>query len=158
MKALPLATLYALLDAMPVARLALNDLDGLPEALPIVFARVDDSLWSPIDGKPKGPAGAMGRLARLAHSPKVMLVLDHYTEDWSDLWWLRLRAEAEIIVGKHPEWLPAVDALAAKYPQYQVTPMLKDEPTMLRFTWQAINWWGARGKEGIEDWLRAETR
>lgn len=156
MKPLPIDVLYAVLDTMPVARLALSDLDGAPEALPIVFARVDDSLWSPIDGKPKGPAGQLGRLSRVAQAPKVMLVLDHYAENWSDLWWVRLRARAEIIIDKHPDWLAAIDALNAKYPQYQSTPMLKDEPTMLRFTWQAINWWGARGKEGIEDWLRAE--
>ncbi|MGH8595027.1 MAG: hypothetical protein ACREXT_00050, partial [Gammaproteobacteria bacterium] len=106
MKPLPGEVLNAVLDRMPVARLALRDLEDAPEALPIVFARVALSLWSPIDGKPKGPASQLGRLARLERAPRVMLVLDHYADDWRDLWWLRLKAETEIITGKHPDWLP----------------------------------------------------
>ena len=154
MKTLPVELTNAILDTVPVARLALRDMNDAPEALPIVFARVDASLWSPIDGKPKGPAGQLGRLARLQRSPEVMLVLDHYADDWRDLWWLRLRATAEIITGKHPDWLAASEALTAKYPQYQTTAMFKDEPTMLRFTWAAQNWWAADGRAGLDRWLR----
>ncbi len=157
MKSLPSAVLEAVLDAMPVARLALRDMEDAPEALPIVFARVDASLWSPIDGKPKGPAGQLGRLARLQRAPRVMLVLDYYADDWRDLWWIRLKATAEIIVGKHPEWGPAIDALTAKYPQYQTTAMFKEEPTILRFTWHAVSWWAADGNRGLERWLRDNT-
>lgn len=155
MKALPATLLEGVLDCMPVARLALLDLDGNPEALPIVFARVGDSLWSPIDGKPKGPAGQLGRLARLERAPRVMLVLDHYDEHWRDLWWVRLKATTEILGDKHPDWLAAIDALNLKYPQYQSTPMFKDEPTMLRFTWGGVGWWAADGVAGIERWLDA---
>jgi PPOX class probable F420-dependent enzyme len=153
MKPLSRDTLDAVLDSMPVARLALRDFDDAPEALPIVFSRVDASLWSPIDGKPKGPAGQLGRLARLERAPEAMLLLDHYADDWRDLWWIRLKVTTEIILGKHPDWLPAVETLAAKYPQYQTTAMFKEEPTMLRFTWRAVNWWAADVR-GIERWLR----
>lgn len=154
MKPLPAEVLNAILDIMPVARLALRDLEDRPEALPIVFARVEASLWSPIDGKPKGPASALGRLARIERAPQVMLVLDHYAEDWSELWWIRLKAEAVISNDKHPDWVPAMNALTAKYPQYQSTPMFKDEPTMLRITWRAVGWWAASGRDGLERWLR----
>ncbi|MGD9604015.1 MAG: TIGR03668 family PPOX class F420-dependent oxidoreductase [Gammaproteobacteria bacterium] len=155
MAALPTALLEGVLDCMPVARLALLDLDDRPEALPIVFARADGALWSPIDGKPKGPAGQLGRLARLERAPRVMLVLDHYADDWRDLWWVRLRATAEILHDKHPGWLPAVDALRLKYPQYDAVPMFKDEPTLLRFTWSGVSWWAADGVDGVERWLDA---
>ncbi|MSR13170.1 MAG: TIGR03668 family PPOX class F420-dependent oxidoreductase [Gammaproteobacteria bacterium] len=153
MKPLARDVLEAVLDTMPVARLALRDLDDAPEALPIVFARVDASLWSPIDGKPKGPAGQLGRLARLERAPEAMLLLDHYADEWLDLWWIRLKATTEIIPGKHPDWLPAVNALATKYPQYQTTAMFKEAPTMLRFTWRAMSWWAADGSRGVERWL-----
>lgn len=153
MKPLPPTVLEAVLDCMPIARLALRDLEDEPEALPIVVARVEQSLWSPIDGKPKGPAGHLGRLARLERSPRVMLVFDHYADDWRDLWWVRLKASAEILSDKHPDWLPAVEALNRKYPQYGATPMFKDEPTMLRFTWRGVGWWASDGLEGIERWL-----
>ena len=155
MKALPSEMLEAVLDCLPVARLALRDLEDQPEALPIVFARVAGSLWSPIDGKPKGPAGQLGRIARIERAPRVMLVLDHYADDWRELWWIRLKATAEILTSKHPDWLPAIAALDEKYSQYQTTPMFKDEPTMIRFTWLGVGWWASEGLDGIERWLEA---
>lgn len=154
MKALASEIIDAVLDAMPIARLALLDPDDRPEALPIVFARVGPALWSPIDGKPKRSGAHLGRLARLQRAPQVMLVVDHYSDDWSELWWIRLKGEAEIVFGKHPDWLPATEALGEKYPQYQAVAMFKDEPTMIRLPWRAISWWAADGERGIERWLQ----
>jgi len=151
-KTLPPAVLDAVLDAMPVARLALRDLDDEPEALPIVFARAADALWMPIDGKPKRAGASLGRLARLERAPKVMLVLDHYAEDWSALWWIRLRCEAQVIHGKHPDWDAAVEALADKYPQYADVPMFRDDPLLVRYTWTGISWWSA-SPDALRLWL-----
>ena len=63
--------LYQLLDIMPVARLGLIDSVGLPEAMPIVFARVGDGLFSPIDGKPKSSA-KLARIKLVEISRKVL--------------------------------------------------------------------------------------
>ena len=153
MKALPAAVLEGVLDDMPVARLALHDLKDRPEALPIVFARVADALWSPIDGKPKGLGRDLGRIGRLERAPDVMLLFDHYAQDWRDLWWIRLKARAEVLNDKHPDFIAAINALDDKYPQYQFTPMFKDEPTILRFSWFAVGWWASDGLAGIERWL-----
>jgi len=155
--ALPPEMLHAVLDRMPVARLALRDLEGAPEALPIVFARAGGVLWSPVDGKPKGRAADLGRLARLRRSPGVMLLLDHYGEDWRDLWWLRLRATAEVITERQEAWAAAEQALASKYPQYLTVPMFKDEPTLLRFAWHSVGWWGSDGLASLERWLSRAT-
>lgn len=152
MKSLPADMLYAVLDSMPVARLALLDMDDRPEALPIVFARVGTSLWSPIDGKPKRGMH-LGRLERIERAPQVMLVLDHYAFDWSELWWIRLKCMATAITGKHPDWDAAIAALADKYPQYESTAMFREEPTMIRLEWHAVSWWAASGRAGIERWL-----
>lgn len=154
MAAKPLAerTLCAVLDAMPVARLALKDLDDQPEALPIVFARAAGALWMPIDGKPKRSGASLGRLGRLERAPRVMLVLDHYVEDWADLWWIRLRCTAEIVFGKHPDWDAAIEALADKYPQYNDVPMFRDEPILVRYTWTGVSWWSAT-PEALHRWL-----
>lgn len=153
MSRLPGELLEALLDRQPVARLALRDFADEPEALPIVFARAEGYLWSPLDGKPKGPAGQLGRVARLERAPGVMLLLDHYADDWRDLWWVRLKATARIEVDKYVEWASVVTALEAKYPQYQVTPMFKDTPTVVRFDWRLAGWWAADGEAGIRRWL-----
>lgn len=149
----PLATdlLQALLDRMPVARLALRDLDDQPEALPIVFARVGETLYSPIDGKPKR-GRTLGRLARLERAPGVMLVLDHYDADWSRLWWVRLRCQTRVFDTKYPGWAAAEAALADKYPQYASTPMFSGEPTLLAFEWSGVSWWSA-AHDAFSRWL-----
>lgn len=149
--------LQAVLAAMPVARLALRDADDRPEALPIVFVHAGEALWSPVDGKPKGPAGALGRIARLQRSPAAMLLLDHYADDWHDLWWVRLRVTTTVVTSPLAEWEGVTAALARKYPQYREIPMFKDEPTLLRFAWQAVDWWGSEGLASIERWLHAAS-
>jgi PPOX class probable F420-dependent enzyme len=93
MAALPEVLLNRLLDTVPVARLALLDGDERPYALPIVFARVGASLWSPVDGKPKRH-GRLARLARIRRSPEVSVLIDDYADDWRRLWWLRLAGRA----------------------------------------------------------------
>lgn len=153
MNALPERLLHAVLDHMPVARLALHGLEGAPEALPIVFARAANALWSPVDGKPKGTPERLGRLARLARAPQVMLLIDHYAEDWDELWWLRVRACASVVSGEHDDWTAAVTALALKYPQYRSVPMFKGTPTLLRFAPEHLAWWASGGRAGLERWL-----
>jgi PPOX class probable F420-dependent enzyme len=152
MKALAAATLARVLDAMPVARLALRDLDDEPEALPIVFARAGDALWMPIDGKPKRGGASLGRLARLERAPRVMLLLDHYADDWSQLWWIRLRCDALVVAGKHPDWDAAIEALAAKYPQYDDIAMFRDEPILVRYAWTGVSFWSA-SPDALPRWL-----
>lgn len=146
------ATLYRLLDLMPVARLAVRDANDDPDAMPIVFARVGDTLFSPIDGKPKKSP----RLARLEHirgHPRVTLVLDHYEADWSRLWWLRFEADAAVVHEDHAQWPEAVAALRGKYPQYDDTPLFSGPPTMIALVRRSVRWWAAEGMAGIERWL-----
>ena len=48
-------------------------------------------------------------------------MVDHYDEDWTTLWWIRLDATARI-VRTDEERAVALDGLTAeKYPQYQRT-------------------------------------
>ncbi len=151
---LPDALLARVLDTMPVARLAVLDHRGRPDAMPIVFARVGSTLFSPIDGKPKKHA----RLARIEHlraHPQVTLTLDHYAADWRTLWWIRLQADAAIAVGEHALWDQAVAALEAKYPQYADTPLFMGPPTLVVLPWSRARWWAAAGLEGLEAWMRS---
>ena len=153
MPALPDDLLCAVLDRMPVARLALCELDDAPAAMPIVFARAAGALWMPIDGKPKRGDKRPARIAQLERIPGVMLVLDHYEDDWSRLWWIRLRCTATVVTGKHPDWGDVEAALADKYPQYETTPMFDAEPTLVRFEWRSVSAWEG-GEQAIQHWLR----
>jgi len=104
----------------PVARLATVDGQGHPHVVPCCFALEDEVLYSAVDEKPKRTQ----RLARLEHiraNPAVALVVDHYEDDWSRLWWVRLEGRARL-VEDGPEWDRAVALLQAKYAQYRDRP------------------------------------
>jgi PPOX class probable F420-dependent enzyme len=104
----------------PVARLAAIGPNGRPHLVPVCFAVDAERLYSAVDQKPK----ASPRLARLdnirAH-PRVAVLVDHYEDDWSRLWWVLLRGEARV-VETGPERDLALAILSDKYFQYRDSP------------------------------------
>jgi PPOX class probable F420-dependent enzyme len=100
----------------PVARLATVDPDGRPHVVPICFVVDGDTLYTAIDEKPKRTR-RLRRLENIEANPQVEVLIDHYEEDWSKLWWLRLRGRARIVEDRR-----AVELLVAKYPQYRERP------------------------------------
>jgi len=99
-----------------VARLATVDPQGRPHVVPICFALEGEMLYSVVDEKPKRTR-RLQRLRNIEANPRVEVVIDEYDEDWSRLWWLRLRGSARIVDDPH-----AVDLLSEKYPQYRESP------------------------------------
>jgi len=141
----------AVCDRMPIARLAVIDDTGVPDVMPIVFARIGTALYSPIDGKPK-KSPRLSRLAHVAARPAVGLVIDHYAPDWSSLWWVRIAARARIAHDDDAAWAQAVGALRAKYPQYATTALFEGPPTMLVFEPRTVRWWAAGGAASLRAW------
>lgn len=85
--------------------------------MPIVFVVAGDVVWSAVDRKPKSTR-ALKRLANIDANPSVSLLVDHYDDDWTQLWWVRADGEARVVDVGTAEAQAALDALAAKYPQY----------------------------------------
>lgn len=104
-----------------VARLATHDLGGRLHLVPICFALVGSTVYSAVDRKPKR-SPALRRLANVAADPDVCLLVDAYDEDWTALWWVRLRGRARVLE-PGPERERAVAALRAKYAQYERDPL-----------------------------------
>jgi PPOX class probable F420-dependent enzyme len=104
-------------EQAPVARLATVRPDGSPRLVPICFALDGDTLYSAVDEKPKG-SRRLARLRDIERDPRVEILVDHYDEDWSRLWWVRLRGRARVV--EHDE--RALALLCAKYPQYRRRP------------------------------------
>jgi PPOX class probable F420-dependent enzyme len=101
----------------PVARLGTVSPDGMPHLVPVVFALCDEVVYTAVDAKPK-TTQRLRRLSNIERHPQVSLLVDHYTDDWTQLWWVRIDGVAAI----HREGtaLDAVrDLLRAKYAQYQ---------------------------------------
>jgi PPOX class probable F420-dependent enzyme len=107
-------------SAAKVARLATADAAGRPHLVPVVFAVQGDRVYSVVDAKPKR-TGALRRLANVRENPAVALLVDHYDDDWSALWWVRADGHARVLRANHPEARHAVELLAQRYPQQQAT-------------------------------------
>ena len=136
----------ALLDAARTATLATLDADGRPRLVPIclVVEATADVIWSPLDEKPKtidDPHG-LARVRDILARPQVDLLVQRWSEDWTELAWLRLAGGAVLA---EPAEVPAgiVDALRARYPQYAEHD-LPHRP-MLRIAIERARRWSAAG-------------
>ncbi|HEU4421884.1 MAG TPA: TIGR03668 family PPOX class F420-dependent oxidoreductase [Pilimelia sp.] len=107
--------------AARVARLATAGADGRPHLVPITFAVVGDTVYSAVDSKPKRTT-ALRRLANVRDNPRVAVLVDHYDDDWSRLWWVRADGSGRVLDPGDAEARTAVGELARRYPQYRSEP------------------------------------
>ena len=109
-----------LFAAARVARLATTGRDHQPHLVPVTFALLGDAIVTAIDQKPKATT-VLRRLRNITENPRVSLLVDHYADDWTQLWWVRADGTARTVDddGAREE---AVRALAAKYAQYRDDP------------------------------------
>jgi len=103
--------------AARVGRLATVDQHGRPHVVPICFAISDDRVVSVVDHKAKRTL-ELRRLENVRQNPDVQLVVDHYDDDWSALWWVRISGKGRVI-DRGAMRDEAIDLLATKYPQYR---------------------------------------
>ncbi len=107
------------LSETPVGHLATADANGRPHVIPVCFAYDGQYIYSVLDAKPKrGSLTGLRRVRNILANPQVSLVIDHYDEDWTRLWYLLVQGRAELIEsGAEPA--DAVSLLRSKYPQYR---------------------------------------
>jgi PPOX class probable F420-dependent enzyme len=92
----------------------------------VTFALVTDDhdatqLVTAVDHKPKTTT-RLARLANIVRDPTATLLVDYYDDDWSMLWWVRLRGVGTVVEPGSGEHQRAVDALVEKYVQYRERP------------------------------------
>jgi PPOX class probable F420-dependent enzyme len=119
--ALDPATMRSRFAAARVARLATVRPDGTPRLVPITFALVDGLVCSAVDEVKPKTTTRLARLADIERDPRVGLLVDHYADDWSALWWVRVDGTAAV----HRDGAlraRALAALTAKYPPYAAAP------------------------------------
>ena len=103
-----------------VARLATIGRDGRPPLVPITFAMGDDELYFAVDHKPKRTVN-LQRLRNIEANPAVSVLVDHYENDWSKLWWVRMDGQARIVdAGERRD--QAIGLLCARYEQSRSVP------------------------------------
>jgi PPOX class probable F420-dependent enzyme len=114
------AILRQRLASARVGHLATVRPDGRPHVVPCCFALVEETVYSAVDAKPKSTL-ALQRLRNVAVHPGASLVVDHYEEDWTALWWIRVDGTARVLESG-PERGAALEALSSKYVQYVEAP------------------------------------
>jgi PPOX class probable F420-dependent enzyme len=145
-----------LLHAARTATLATIDDHGRPRLVPCCFAfdagdaGTPPKIWTPIDDKRKRSPDPhwLGRVADLLARPAVSLLVDHWSEDWTRLAWLRLHGRARLLEPAAPHDAgrrqAAIEALRVRYPQYrehdlEVRPIIEIEMN------EAIRWAASAG-------------
>jgi PPOX class probable F420-dependent enzyme len=116
-------------EAARVGRLATVTPNRMPHLVPVVFALVDDFLYTAVDDKPKTTV-ALPRLANIDATGRASLLVNEYTEDWSTPWWAGVDGSAQVLTadssergrtarrrGRPGQVGVALEALTRKYPQ-----------------------------------------
>lgn len=140
------------------ATLATLSADGRPRLVPVCFVLADPDdvdpeqtvVWSPLDEKPKRASDVrdLARVRDIVARPEVTLLFERWSEDWTQLAWLRAVGNATLVepgddVAAHRR---AVEALRARYPQYR-SQSIEQRP-MIRIDVTATTAWSAAPREG----------
>jgi PPOX class probable F420-dependent enzyme len=105
-----------------VGRLGTVSADGRPHLVPCCFALDADpsdiihTIYTAVDAKPKSTL-ALKRVDNILRTGVASLLVDHYEEDWSALWWVRADGGARL-VERPDEQERALAGLRDKYEQY----------------------------------------
>ncbi len=105
-----------------VGVLATVNHDGSPHLVPITFALTATTLVTGVDHKPKTTL-SLKRLANIRQNPRVSVLVQHYSPDWSGLWWARADGTAILIEPEDRKHPIAADLLAERYVQYREHPI-----------------------------------
>lgn len=142
----------AFAETLRRAILATTAGDGRPRLVPICFTLAGEGteaepavLYSPLDEKPKRGTDvrALARVRDITERPDVTLLFERWSEDWSQLAWLRVRGQAALVepADDPVAHADAVEALRRKYPQYRKQRI--DALPMIRLTLTHAAGWSA---------------
>lgn len=88
------------------------------------------SIYIALDAKPKRvEPQRLKRVRNMLENPAVALVVDRYSDDWSELAYLLIRGTATLLPVEDPQHNHAVTLLRARYPQYHSMP-IQDNPVI----------------------------
>ncbi len=125
-----------------VGRFATADQAGQPHIVPVCYACDGAALYIALDTKPKRvEPQRLKRVRNLLANPQVALLVDHYSDDWSELTFVLIRGTAELVPPETAEHRVAIELLRDRYPQYREMPIQEQPVIAIRPT--AVTAWGA---------------
>ena len=117
-----------------------------PSLVPVCFVLLGDTVYHAVDAKPKSVAASrLRRVANIRANPNAALLVDHYEEDWSRLWFSLARGRARLIIDG-VEHRRAIVALRRKYAQYRSTLPLTDDALVIALDVRQVSRWVSAGR------------
>ena len=122
-----------LLAGARIGHLSTADTAGAAHVIPVCYAFDGHSIYSVLDQKPKRTSlTRLRRVKNILANPQVALVVDHYEEEWSLLWYILVTGKAELLL-EGDERAEAIGKLREKYQQYRdmaidLNPVIKITP------------------------------
>jgi PPOX class probable F420-dependent enzyme len=147
------AALRFLAEARRVTLATIDD-DGRPRLVPICIVVSEDRateapvVHTPLDEKPKqvDDPWRLARVHDITLRPAVSILVDRWSEDWTELAWLRVHGHAVLLEPGDrlalDEREAAIEALRDKYAQYAGHD-LESRP-LIRVVLTSATWWAAR--------------
>jgi coenzyme F420-0:L-glutamate ligase / coenzyme F420-1:gamma-L-glutamate ligase len=130
----------AFLDAQRAGRLATATRDGAPHAIPVCYACDSANVYIALDAKPKRVAPErLRRVRNILENPRVALVIDRYSDDWSELAYLLIQGTATLVQPGQPKHTGAIALLRRRYVQYQSMPIEQHPVIAIRPT-RVVGW------------------
>ena len=103
-----------------VGHLATSDEAGHPYVVPVCYAFDGERFYTPLDEKPKRvEANKLRRVRNIEARHEAALVIDRYTEDWSQLGYVLVQGRADLLAPGDALHAHALRLLRARYPQYR---------------------------------------
>jgi PPOX class probable F420-dependent enzyme len=130
--------------AQRAGRLATVDASGQPHAIPVCYACDGATFYFALDAKPKRVEPVkLKRIRNMLENPRVALVIDRYSDDWSELAYLLVQGTAMLLQPDCEEHRAAVALLRERYPQYRSMP-IHEQPVIAISPTKVVSW-GALG-------------
>ena len=123
-----------------VARLATSDENGSPHLVPVCYAFDGTHFYTPLDEKPKSiEVSKLRRVRNIEARHEAALLIDQYSDDWSQLGYLLIRGKAELIAPDHQLHGHALLLLRTRYAQYRAM-ALEQYPVIMITPAQVTSW------------------
>ena len=130
----------AFLNTQRVGRLASASRDGAPHVIPVCYACDGAALYIALDAKPKRVAPErLRRIRNILENPRVALVIDRYSDDWSELAYLLIQGTAALVRPGDAEHSRAVALLRERYVQYLAMP-IEQQPVIAIRPAKVVAW------------------
>lgn len=134
--------LTAVVQAHRIGHLATAESSGAPHLVPICFVYDGHAIYSAIDHKPKRRTGyGMKRIRNIVENPRVAFLIQHYEEDWQQLYYVLIRGTATIL-DSGLERQRALLLLEDKYVQYQERQLAQGNGLVIKIVPESLQRWG----------------